>query len=738
MITEVQIKSDFSKFADLDSRVTVVESQSDWLVGFSQNGDTVEIRIDRGGGRVLEKRLGETIKHQGYLGLLASSGFGNLRRLAAAQMALLAREAPYIQDVSAHLPIVGEFVSPDMRESAANFLERIERWLTDDESVANEIRALVIDGPAGIGKTHLIRHLSYQRAVQFGPGSPPPLLHVQSRGRKLTTLNDVLAGTLNTLRVSLTFDQVPLLARYGLLQVAIDGFDELADPHGYENAWGSVHDLAQSMRGRGVMILSGRDTFIDVKAVHKALLLLNDRNTGAAHLRPLTGGEATAWLAAKGWREEQLRKIREAGLLEEDSYALRPFFISEIAALANENPEFEDFLEFPLKSLIERIISREVDLILPTIGKVENREIFREKMTDGLMQFFQEVSRTMSDAESDRLDSGSLELIVEMVFGEIVPEDSLAVLRHRVSAFALLEQDASQDDRRFSHSEIQDYFLSLNYIQLICASDSSKSLSRNIIGTDMLETFRDVIIQTSSEQYREFCHQALGRLSQVSSVSQEAKNITALLLAGAERFEELRDRVNITGFSLDEVCLRGEARLCNLSYGSISLLDARGCDFSDIKIENVTVTTLLADDTTRISASMAPPYYLQIVTDGRASAIYDPATRETWLRAHQPRLDAYVEDSEEWRLLVRIARVINRQKWIRDVDDDLAGKLLHERVWPRVKEVLEEHELLQIRDHADAAGPRSKFYRVLGAENFLTPMPTGIAAEIREKLSGQR
>lgn len=735
MITEAQIKSDFSKFADLDSSVTVVQAQSDWIVGFSQNGDAVELRIDQLGGRVLEKRLGETTKHLGYLGLLASAGFGNLRRLAAAQIALLTREAPYIQNVDAHLPIVGEFQSPDTRESAATFLERIEHWLTDNASVPNDIRALVIDGPAGIGKTHLIRRLSYQRAEQFGPGSAPPLLHVQSRGRKLTTLNDVLAGTLNTLRIGLTFDQVPLLARYGLLQVAIDGFDELADPHGYENAWGSVHDFAQSMRGHGAMILSGRDTFIDVKAVHKALSLLNDANTGAAHLRPLTGGEATSWLAGKGWNDNQLGKIRSAGLLEEDSYALRPFFISEIAALANESAEFDDFIEIPLKSLIERIIAREVDLLLPALGKPENKEAFKKQIFDRLVQFFQEVSRTMSDAESDRLDSGSLELIVEMVFNDVVPEESISVLRHRVNAFALLEQDASPEDRRFSHSEIQDYFLSLNYIQLICSNDNSKSLSRNIIGTDLLETFRDVLSKVPPEVYRKFCRHAMSRLSDVSSASQEAKNITALILAGAERFDELDQKVNLAGFSLDEVCLRGETRTCQLSYGSISLLDARGCDFSALSMENVTITTLLADDTTRVSSSIAQPYYLQIIADGRATAVYDPTAQAAWLSAHQTQVDTCIEDSEEWRLLVRIARVINRQKWIRDVDDDLAGKLLHEPAWEKVKEVLTEYNLLQIRDHADAAGPRSKFYRVLGAESFLTPAPTGVVATIRERLS---
>ena len=59
----------------------------------------------------------------------------------------------------------------------------------------------------------------------------------------MTFLQDLIAFSLQTLRLNVTYDQVPVLARHGLVSIAIDGFDELGDPNGYDLAWGQVNDL---------------------------------------------------------------------------------------------------------------------------------------------------------------------------------------------------------------------------------------------------------------------------------------------------------------------------------------------------------------------------------------------------------------------------------------------------------------------------------------------------------------
>jgi hypothetical protein len=78
----------------------------------------------------------------------------------------------------------------------------------------------------------------------------------------LQNITDLMAFSLQTLRLSVTYDQVPVLVRHGLVTLAIDGFDELGDPNGYDLAWAQVNDLVVEARGQGQIILAGRETFI--------------------------------------------------------------------------------------------------------------------------------------------------------------------------------------------------------------------------------------------------------------------------------------------------------------------------------------------------------------------------------------------------------------------------------------------------------------------------------------------
>lgn len=92
---------------------------------------------------------------------------------------------------------------------------------------------LLIDGPAGVGKTVFIENLACNRARSYKVKRLPLLLHVKSRGRILTFLQDLIAFSLQTLRLDVTYDQIPTLVRRGLITLAIDGFDELGDPNGF-------------------------------------------------------------------------------------------------------------------------------------------------------------------------------------------------------------------------------------------------------------------------------------------------------------------------------------------------------------------------------------------------------------------------------------------------------------------------------------------------------------------------
>ena len=223
-----------------------------------RDGEELELTFDADlQGRIVERSLdGEGQRtHASYAALLASERFGDLRRWADAQKALL---EPRLRDLDRNL-VTGVF--PD--DGAAKCLRQVDdllaSWKPRD---AGSVQVLLIDGPAGIGKTKFIEFLAWSRAHGFKTARRPLFLHVQSRGRVLTFLQDLIAFSLQTLRLNVTYDQVPVLARHGLVSIAIDGFDELGDPNGYDLAWGQVNDLVNEARGEGTLILAGRETFI--------------------------------------------------------------------------------------------------------------------------------------------------------------------------------------------------------------------------------------------------------------------------------------------------------------------------------------------------------------------------------------------------------------------------------------------------------------------------------------------
>jgi hypothetical protein len=96
-----------------------------------------------------------------------------------------------------------------------------------------------------------------QRAKRQQEAAPlPPILHVASRGKKISVLNQVLAESIDLIRAKFTFDQVPALIRHNLLQVAIDGFDELVDAEGYRDAWSALKQFFEDTIYGGPIILA--------------------------------------------------------------------------------------------------------------------------------------------------------------------------------------------------------------------------------------------------------------------------------------------------------------------------------------------------------------------------------------------------------------------------------------------------------------------------------------------------
>ena len=83
----------------------------------------------------------------------------------------------------------------------------------------DRLRIIVVDGVAGVGKSYLIERIVRERAQPASYKSGKPLLlHVESRGKVLTSLSDRIAGTLSSLRASFFEEELKPLIRRGVIQ----------------------------------------------------------------------------------------------------------------------------------------------------------------------------------------------------------------------------------------------------------------------------------------------------------------------------------------------------------------------------------------------------------------------------------------------------------------------------------------------------------------------------------------
>jgi hypothetical protein len=288
--------ADLAPFTDLGAEPPhAAFTDSGILVRLSRLGDEISLLFENG--HIIEQSDSEERKHRNLRALLASPRFANMGRWADSQKLILKN---YIQNET--LPLSGH------SEHAVGGIDVVDDILKLGIDGKKRNIVLIIDGPAGIGKTSFIRKISYERAMQYRVRQLPLILHVESRGRVLQNITDLMAFSLQTLRVPVTYDQVPALVRNGLVTLAIDGFDELGDPNGYELAWAQLNDLIESARGNGSFILSGRETFISSARISKALPSIdcNLDSLSSYTIDPILPHIAREWLRSKGWADETL------------------------------------------------------------------------------------------------------------------------------------------------------------------------------------------------------------------------------------------------------------------------------------------------------------------------------------------------------------------------------------------------------------------------------------------------
>ena len=718
--------TDLTPFNDIGSSpIRVGETALKFTVSMTKDSLPLKLSITRDTGKI--KCTWGTKRDQlfgSFQALLSSDVFANLRRWADAQRDLLRRE-----EVSKTilLPVHGSTHDGSRLES----VEEIDTLTGSREKPHDATEVLLIDGPAGIGKTSLIEQLALRRAESYKQSQKPLILHVKSRGRVLSNLQDLMAFSLQTIRSHITYDQIPVIAKHGLVIIAIDGFDELADPNGYEMAWAQLGELVTFVRGKGTLILAGRDTFLgrsrllsDVKALREGVDLVH-----CLTLYPPTPDQAKEWLLRHQWRDADFDIPSISVLLEEDSFALRPVFLRILASHVKPKELRDKHERYLTPLLVSQMISREAKLF----GSPVNAVMSAEKREAYILEFLCEVARQMADSQVEALDASEISWISEVTLGDNVSDDIVGLIRNRATVVAFFVNDERAGYRTFLHSHLFNYFLSIVIIDSVAQRDIPKFIRRNLLGSETLSVFADVTSESSvssRDRFIDFWTYASSLSMSYLGVDRGLRNVGALALAAlpAVTSESL---ISLRAFQIDVALLRGTCPETRLEDMEIAQLDCRGADLSLVTYANVSISSLIADEAIRISPSFPIPQKLILShTKAGAAEVTGAAEITEWLAKHGR--DSSIEQTAglasallrrlpTYILLRRAARM--RQYWLRsDSDDNQACKIVNDPNWLILCDILRNHDYLRVETR-QAKGKASEFYHLKHRESILIESP---------------
>ncbi|MGA1410107.1 MAG: NACHT domain-containing protein [Prochlorotrichaceae cyanobacterium] len=735
MMTEDKLRSILAPFTDQDTELVIRTASAHFDIKMIASGEARHYIYNQNDSTITDR-----VKNRPYTdinSLLASDNFSDLEKMAAVQARVLGKkfsDDPLLSRVTIETDLPDIPRNIELGKNFSSFLNSLVRPILESE----KIKILLIDGPAGIGKTYFIERLAFEHAEKYLKREKfPPILHASSRGRRLSRFNDVIAATIQDFRSEGKFyyQQVPVLVRQKLLYLALDGFDELVDSDGYKNAWDLLSNFLEQIDHGGLCILAGRDTFFDKRDFLNRLNSNNNLEVVQIHLSEVPADKAANWLLQKEtWKQKECEVKK---ILEVDPYFLRPYFLTELSNLNEE--DYKNILsQYTAKDfLINKFIEREASLIMDTIN------IPLEQTKEKTSELLREVALDMSEREADYVDFEYLSMLCEYIFDDIPDKKSIQKLQHRIRTLAFLEKsDYSINQREFPHESIQHYFASLAIIhEFLIHGRIPTVLRRGILGTNFLEIFADVFTKKTNiedDNAKEFITSLMNKVLSESSGDRFSQNATSLLLSTLFREPFPEDfTLSLSGLYADEVYLAGiistgmtKANLDNLTIGRCNGKDA---DLTDINFSNCTISDFVAND--RSKFGITTPNILKLSLDEESRKITsDPTEITEWLRLHSDNQDGNLDDNEYkssslYKAYERICRLALKG-YLYPKTDVAAHRLYNSQEWKIIEPILKKFNLIEEERTAEVHK-----IRIIKPSLLLTSPPnTPPYEEVREEI----
>lgn len=695
---------DLNPFADPGTSIDVIEA------GFKLTRSERPITIVRDNTGYMISADEKSGHYSGIGAILASPLFADLAKIARYQAAHLAPERIAGRPVPITCgmkEVAGEF--PDWRHSEKPW-ESLNGWLRTAQSSRNAggTDFLLIDGPAGVGKTTIVREAALARAETFD-GSAPLILQVVSRGRVLQNIPDLIAFALQDVRSGLTVSQLIVLMRHGLVTLAIDGFDELSDPNGFETAWSGLNGLIREARGAATFLLAGRETFVSTDTMRKQLTSFNverDRLVALSLADP-NPSAAREWLLEQdGWSPELIRREFVEPIFVEESYALRPFFLHLISrepeALASDQPPASDLLTYLVDTMIRREAKKFIETLDPPDGS--NAEARFELY---VKRFLEEVARDLAENQTEALSDDALDLLARVAADGLLPDDQIAAVAQRARTVVFLANDLKAGDVRFAHEQLLQHFLAREALRSVGEGEIPRYVRRNIFGREALEVFGHVA-RGRGEEANRFLN-AVRKQLVLPSRDRTKINLSVLGVAVACAVVEGDANLDIGDIGIGELHFPFAAPDgIRFRSTTISILHAASADLQRVYFEGgVVIVTLEINDRTLLPLSTPQPQILVRPQGTTANQDEIKGILFPTEAVNDPDMLVWSESLSE--LLGRIDRY--RTFWLRTNIDDTdppSRRIIAHPDWERVFSALQDLDLVTVKSR-QASGTWAAF-----------------------------
>lgn len=681
------VLADLGAFADPFTEVRLRKVSGGARIDLVRNGKDVSYQLDESAGRVSARH-----RRQSFINvnsLLASEEFANLPRFAETVRRSLEGNSK-VPDIPSKILLEKKLVSPEDLLSSL-----------PDQKLKTSI--VLLDGPAGVGKTFQLQKLARRQADLFLQGQVvAPLLHVSSKGRRLSNLIDVLALATQDMASSFTARHIPLLVRRGLLIVAIDGFDELVDADGYEDSWSALREFLMEVGSSGTVVLAARDTFVEEQELLERIeRSKSEVSLSLAHVQLISPEDARLWLSkAPNWKASELESEIASDLLAQGSYALRPFFLRQLwdakgwAEIADSGPR---------AYLVNRFLRREAVLIAQQVGGVT-----ADVVMPIIKSLLGEVALEMAGRETDTIEVEHLAFLTQFCFDDVLDEKAILKLSHKSGSMALLEAAGSKQRRKFPHSEIEYFFLGEKLFENLQEKSIPGALRRSILGTEQLEVFSEVMASLAGLQETVVPYLRIIRESEITSDSFGYNASALLLLSFAMGLVDLVESVEAI-----EATFVGASPRGRLSECEINRLDACGANLSDVEFDRTRIGTLVVDDATRVGLSHPTIESLEVRGSDRSFVERNQVAIKKYLESTLAGKSVDAQSSSAAvKLLDRVARRSVRHFYLREHDEDDGAALLRDPEWDRVRRVLNKYERLEVHRRKSMGGRPSALIRI--------------------------